>query len=363
LAAVPAYAVNNADVIVVVDSSGSMTQHVAAIEQNLPALADAVSGSFIDLHLVLIAGDDVCIFPPLGSGNCINDENLPIYRHVKVNVGSTAALSTLLDTYPQWSSSLRADASKTIIVATDDDDDISAASFTSQLLALDAAFTGFQFHGIVGASQPPPFPPPTCSVNAVGTVYLALIEQTSGTLSEICNDQIGVGLIQFANAIVALTGVGTAPPTANDDTATTPHATPVLINVVANDSDPNNQLDVTSTALVPNTGPAHGGLQNNGNGSFLYMPAVGFAGEDSFDYEVCNFAGDCDEGTVTVTVEPPATVSGIVKGMTPDNVVCRTPGQRPVRIPNPGKTWDCEAAGLTVEPGDRLVITVEGTAE
>ena len=40
----------------------------------------------------------------------------------------------------------------------------------------------------------------------------------------------------------------------------------------------------------------------NLDGSIDYTPDADFSGSDSFTYEVCDLAGDCDSATVTITV-------------------------------------------------------------
>ena len=40
----------------------------------------------------------------------------------------------------------------------------------------------------------------------------------------------------------------------------------------------------------------------NPDGTFSYTPSEGFVGEDSFEYEVCNAAGQCDTAVVTINV-------------------------------------------------------------
>ena len=42
----------------------------------------------------------------------------------------------------------------------------------------------------------------------------------------------------------------------------------------------------------------------NPDGSIDYTPDPDFFGSDSFTYEVCDFAGDCDTATVDITVDP-----------------------------------------------------------
>jgi len=91
---------------------------------------------------------------------------------------------------------------------------------------------------------------------------------------------------------------GNQPPVASDDTATTPQDTPVTIDVLANDTDPDNDpLTVTSV-----TQGADGTVVNNGDGTVTYTPNTGFTGADAFTYEISDGNGGTDTATVTVTV-------------------------------------------------------------
>jgi hypothetical protein len=87
-------------------------------------------------------------------------------------------------------------------------------------------------------------------------------------------------------------------PTANPDSATTTENQPVVINVVANDTDGGSPpLTVTSV-----TQPSNGTASNNGNGTVTYAPKSGFVGTDSFTYTIKNNCGKTATGTVTVNV-------------------------------------------------------------
>jgi large repetitive protein len=64
----------------------------------------------------------------------------------------------------------------------------------------------------------------------------------------------------------------------------------------------NNDTDVDSPSLaaVLDSGPAHGLLTLNPNGSFTYTPAVDYHGTDSFTYHA--FDGELSSNIVTVTL-------------------------------------------------------------
>jgi hypothetical protein len=92
------------------------------------------------------------------------------------------------------------------------------------------------------------------------------------------------------------------PPVANNDSATTEEDAPVTINVAANDTDRDGNLDPYSVVAV--NFPFHGALTNNGDGTFTYAPNPDFNGTDSFSYKICDTDGLCGTATATITVTP-----------------------------------------------------------
>ncbi len=103
-----------------------------------------------------------------------------------------------------------------------------------------------------------------------------------------------------ATVAITVTAANQAP-LANADSASTPQDASIIIDVLANDSDPDGNLD-PSTVTVSNS-PANGAAQiNQATGHITYTPNQGFSGSDAFSYQVCDTAGDCATATVTVTV-------------------------------------------------------------
>ncbi|MEZ4711093.1 MAG: Ig-like domain-containing protein [Caldilineaceae bacterium] len=103
-------------------------------------------------------------------------------------------------------------------------------------------------------------------------------------------------------SVTILVAMVNDPPVANDDNVTTPEDTPVAINVAANDSDVDNNLNPASATAL--TEPAHGQLVNNGNGSFSYTPNANYFGEDGFSYQICDGDTVCDNAAVAINVTP-----------------------------------------------------------
>ncbi|HAZ44152.1 MAG TPA: hypothetical protein DCZ55_06635 [Cyanobacteria bacterium UBA11371] len=109
------------------------------------------------------------------------------------------------------------------------------------------------------------------------------------------------GLCDRATVTVTIPVTATNPPVANNDSTSTNPNTPVLINILANDSDPDNNLDPRTVTII--SPPANGTVRVNPDGTVVYTPNPGFTnGTDIFTYQVCDSTGLCDTATVTVTV-------------------------------------------------------------
>jgi hypothetical protein len=91
------------------------------------------------------------------------------------------------------------------------------------------------------------------------------------------------------------------PPVARSDSATTTAGTATTVDALANDNDPEG----SALTLAAVTMPAHGNLSLSADQEFLYTPAAGFLGTDSFEYTIRDSAGATGDGLVTVEVTRP----------------------------------------------------------
>jgi VCBS repeat-containing protein len=92
-------------------------------------------------------------------------------------------------------------------------------------------------------------------------------------------------------------------PAAADNAYTTDEDTAFTIaapGVLGNDSDVDG--DTLTSILV--SGPAHGALTLNSDGSFTYTPAANYNGPDSFTYKANDGAADSNIATVLLTINP-----------------------------------------------------------
>jgi VCBS repeat-containing protein len=104
----------------------------------------------------------------------------------------------------------------------------------------------------------------------------------------------------LATVTITVTAVNDAP-TAADDTYSTAEDTTLTVaapGVLGNDSD----LESSTLTAVVGTGPSHGTLSLNADGSFTYTPAANYNGPDSFTYRASDGTLTSNLATVTITV-------------------------------------------------------------
>jgi len=92
-------------------------------------------------------------------------------------------------------------------------------------------------------------------------------------------------------------------PTAADDSNSVSEDGVLTVSaagVLVNDSDPEGGS--LSASVV--TGPSHGSLTLNTDGSYVYTPDANFFGDDSFTYRASNISANSNTATVTITVTP-----------------------------------------------------------
>jgi len=102
------------------------------------------------------------------------------------------------------------------------------------------------------------------------------------------------------------------PPVADNDTATTPRGTDVIIPVLANDTDVDGTI-VGSTVTVTVV-PGDGTATANGDGTITFVPPAATSGLFTFKYTVDdNSTATSNEATVTVLVnDPPVAADDVV---------------------------------------------------
>ncbi|WIM95009.1 Ig-like domain-containing protein [Actinoplanes oblitus] len=136
--------------------------------------------------------------------------------------------------------------------------------------------------------------------------------------------------------------VANAAPVARPDTAALLSDRSVLIDVLADDSDPNPGQTVT----VVSAGQPANGTAVLATGGIKYTPAPGYVGPDAFPYTISDGNGGTATGTVTVTVSDGVPVA------VPD--ARRTPYGRPIAV---------DVLTNDLDPAGTLAVTAVGVPD
>lgn len=134
--------------------------------------------------------------------------------------------------------------------------------------------------------------------NGDGTVTFTPEPDFNGDATITYSITDGNGGFDTAEHVVTVTSVNDAPVTV-DDAATTAENTSVTIDVLDNDSDPDGDALVVSSASVP----ADQGTVEIVNNEVVYTPAPDFTGEATISYSAADPDGSETPGTAVVIVE------------------------------------------------------------
>ena len=121
------------------------------------------------------------------------------------------------------------------------------------------------------------------------------------TICEVLNP----GNCSTATTTIVVHRTAVAVPVAVNDMDTTPVNTPIVIDVLRNDTPHGITPHVTTT-------PANGTAVVNLDNTVTYTPNTNFVGTDTFLYELCNIDGVCVTATVTIRVTSGLTIYNAV---------------------------------------------------
>ena len=148
-------------------------------------------------------------------------------------------------------------------------------------------------------------------------------------------------------------------PVASDDEYGTPSNTLLVIgadkSILINDED----VDGDSLTAVLLTGPSHGTLTLNPDGSFSYKPATGFIGTDTFTYKA--FDGECYSEPATVTILM-AKCPWFIKNelyTAQCGVSKEVPASQGLLANDPGATAVVNPEGITIDPKYGTIVVEE----
>ena len=219
-------------------------------------------------------------------------------------------------------------------VAVEDDGDILVADqVATSVIRVDPA-SGAQTTLSSGGSFVSPI---ALALEAEGDIVVADVSAFNGDGAVFRLDPVSGAqtTVSTGDSIRGPTGIAVvnALPAAEDDAYTTAQDTPLRVaapGVLRNDSDADG--DALAAARV--SGPAHGTLTLNRDGAFIYTPAAGFHGRDSFSYRASDGTADSGAATVTITVNPaaapppPPPPSAVMRLRAPDLSVFGRSGSR-----------------------------------
>jgi len=140
----------------------------------------------------------------------------------------------------------------------------------------------------------------TLTLDANGAFTYAPAADFNGTDTFTYRANDGTLDSDLATVTITVTAINDAP-VATNDAYTTDEDTALTVaapGVLGNDSD----LDSSTLTAALVTGPVHGTLTLNANGSFTYTPAANFNGTDSLTYHASDGSLTSDPATVTITV-------------------------------------------------------------
>lgn len=289
------------DIIFVIDNSGSMTDEIIAVQNNLNTnFAQIIANSGLDYRIIMVSthgkadpDESICISQPLSGHMCnpppATPVNGPRYFHYSTEIASTDSFRKILSTYNApdpfglapmgWSRWLRDGAIKVFVEITDDNEATSYSSFDTQLLALtpkqfgDATNRNYIFHAITGlaaktvatdAYQPTePIVTTKCPTGVnPGQQYQELAKMTGGLRFPVCDPSkfntvfqaIAMGVVQGAQVACEFQ-VPTVPPPAS-----------VNLSTVTLDYTPSNGGPTQTFQQVPDAASCGAGkfyIQNN----------------------------------------------------------------------------------------------------
>jgi hypothetical protein len=351
------------DLILVVDTSGSMDDEIDAIQENLNVrLAEELEAEELDYRVILLgeypgmigggapppgaSGSDkldICISTPLGGAvctctlgsNCVDGNGDPItgppvmtdkFKHYDVLVDSHDGLRRIVNDYdepdeqdnPGWGSYLREGAQRVFILISDDDEDAVGSitnfeDFHMQLISVDPSFgtmdtPAYKFHAILGLAaraMPDQDLPWLATDPIVGTECTP--DEADDEGSNIQSVAIGSGGLRF-------------PICAEDDFG-------AIFNVIADDVIEGSALDCEFTPTPPSNGTL------DFSKMVVYFTAGGATSPTKFTR--VDDIDDCDDdsyyvdeglGTVTICQTACDAIQADPAGQLAVHVACNGPG-------------------------------------
>jgi hypothetical protein len=227
------------DIVVVIDTSGSMDDETNQVKANINTFASSIGTSGLDYRVIMIAEKPIplpfpvpvpgiCVPPPLGGASCA--DNPPVFHQIAETVGSTDSLQTILDQFPTYEPWLRPAAYKVFIEVTDDNSALSWTDFDAQLLAKSPAQFGtptarrYIFDSICGWKKGTTvLDANKCGTSEnIGDQYQNLSKLTGGVVDSVCETDYSGVFGNIAKGLVTKLGCEFAVPKSTDGSAVDP---------------------------------------------------------------------------------------------------------------------------------------------
>lgn len=159
--------------------------------------------------------------------------------------------------------------------------------------------------------------------------------------------EVSDGKVDSAAATVSITVTpGNDPPTANNDSAAVQEDAPIItIDVLKNDTDPDND----QLLVVKASQGANGSVTINTDSTLTYAPNRNFSGKDSFTYTLSDSKGGTDTATVNVTVSAVNDAPSITS--------------KPLKTARVWAPYTYNVIAKDPDPGDKLICLLDKKPE
>ncbi|MBK9486069.1 MAG: T9SS type A sorting domain-containing protein [Chitinophagaceae bacterium] len=128
------------------------------------------------------------------------------------------------------------------------------------------------------------------TTSASNNVYYLLATAKEGYENNIKNSDL-----------LAFNVCASCPPAALNDSANGAGGAPIIVDVLANDYDPNNNIKLSTLAIAMQPANGTGFISNN---KVVYLPNGTFEGSDTLTYEICDSTNQCATAQVFFTINP-----------------------------------------------------------
>lgn len=203
------------DIIISIDQSGSMSEEIDSLKNNVNNLPKLLAESNLDYRVVMVAEVGtgkyrICVPPPLGGPDC--GPNGDVFRPVDHVVTSYDSLNVILRTMRHpveklaWHDFLRPGVLKVFVPITDDEsNDIGGAAFDAELLRRGAPLFGtatsrnYVFFPVIGVNDYPDTTSCPAS-DGPGREYQHLANLTNGRWFSVCRPSLAPVLDEIGKA-------------------------------------------------------------------------------------------------------------------------------------------------------------------